>query len=696
MPNDNNADVGGDLSVNVSLALVGAAGRIAVGFTVAGLDPDATAVVTFSDVSGNTVTAHVTGNGSGTADLSTLHDGNISLGIVATDTSGNTASGAGSALTIDTIAAAPGVALAADSGASGTDHITNSGVVDVSGLETGATWQYSIDNGAHWLTGTGSSFTLTGDGSESVLVHQTDLAGNTSATAALSFTLDTIAAAPGVALATDSGASGTDHITNSGMVNVSGLETGATWQYSIDNGAHWLTGTGSSFTLTGDGSESVLVHQTDLAGNTSATAALSFTLDTIAAAPGVALATDSGASGTDHITNSGVVNVSGLETGAAWQYSIDNGAHWLTGTGSSFTLTGDGSESVLVHQTDLAGNTSATAALSFTLDTATSDAITTASAAVTNPTQTIQGTGEIGASIQLHDGSSNLGGLVTVDASGHWADTVALTGVGDHIITALATDLAGNSAHSNVITLSLSGANVIDQPGELIVSGSPQADQITVHAENLVVLAGGGDDVITIAPDAGLGLIHVLQGGDGNDTLDLSRITDDVSVDLGSGSGGDSFAFRHVSQTGILLLNSIENVTGGSGNDTLIGNNAFNVLNGGAGADTIRGGNGNDTVIGGSGNDILSGGSGDDVFVFRPGFGHDRIVSPAGSTDFQVGTAAHHDTLDLRSLGFATVQDVLNHTDLGPNAVIHAGVDEITLVGVTKAQLQLHTFDLTI
>lgn len=84
------------------------------------------------------------------------------------------------------------------------------------------------------------------------------------------------------------------------------------------------------------------------------------------------------------------------------------------------------------------------------------------------------------------------------------------------------------------------------------------------------------------------------------------------------------------------------------------------------------------------------------TFAFGLGFGHDRIVSVAGLLDFQVGTAAHHDTLDVHGLGFTSVQDVLNHTDLGANAVIHAGNDDITLVGVTKAQLQAHTYDLTI
>jgi serralysin len=52
----------------------------------------------------------------------------------------------------------------------------------------------------------------------------------------------------------------------------------------------------------------------------------------------------------------------------------------------------------------------------------------------------------------------------------------------------------------------------------------------------------------------------------------------------------------------------IENATGGSGNDTLIGNAANNILNGGAG---------NDTLSGGLGNDTLTGGNGMDYFVFN-------------------------------------------------------------------------------
>ncbi|WP_175724552.1 Ig-like domain-containing protein, partial [Burkholderia ambifaria] len=211
-------------------------------------------------------------------------------------------------------------ALTSDSGSSATDHITNVGTLNVTGIETGATVQYSIDNGAHWNT----SFSAV-QGVNNVQVREIDIAGNTSSATSFSFTLDTSVAAPGVALTADSGSSATDHITNVGTLNVTGTETGATVQYSVDNGAHWNT----SFSAV-QGVNNVQVREIDIAGNTSSPTSFSFTLDTSAAAPGVALTTDSGTSATDHITNVGTLNLSGIETGATVQYSIDNGAHWNT------------------------------------------------------------------------------------------------------------------------------------------------------------------------------------------------------------------------------------------------------------------------------------------------------------------------------------------------------------------------------
>jgi Ca2+-binding RTX toxin-like protein len=62
---------------------------------------------------------------------------------------------------------------------------------------------------------------------------------------------------------------------------------------------------------------------------------------------------------------------------------------------------------------------------------------------------------------------------------------------------------------------------------------------------------------------------------------------------------------------------TIENATGGSGGDALIGNAVSNLLNGASGNDRITGGAGNDRIFGGTGNDVLCGGANNDVFYFN-------------------------------------------------------------------------------
>jgi serralysin len=61
----------------------------------------------------------------------------------------------------------------------------------------------------------------------------------------------------------------------------------------------------------------------------------------------------------------------------------------------------------------------------------------------------------------------------------------------------------------------------------------------------------------------------------------------------------------------------IENATGGSGADTLLGNSLANTLTGGDGNDKLYGYGGNDRLFGGAGNDYLVGGAGQDAFYFN-------------------------------------------------------------------------------
>ncbi len=301
----------------------------------------------------------------------TLIDGSTySITAQATDAAGNTGAVSDSySVIIDTTPpVAPTVALAHDSTDGGVGHDLDHTTNDASALTISAATEpvireYRLDGGS-WET----NYTAPGvDGSHTVEVRDTDVAGN-QATGSLTFLLDTVApTAPTVTLVHDTatGADNSDLITKDISLTFSAAAADVTTRtYTVDGV------TSSSYTApTGDGSHTVEVHDADVAGNT-ATGSLTFTLDTKALAPVLSLAHDTAVGGlenTDHITSNGTVNVSGLETGAAWQYSTNGGTTWTDGSGSSFTLTGDGDKSVIVHQTDLAGNpSSASAPLAFT------------------------------------------------------------------------------------------------------------------------------------------------------------------------------------------------------------------------------------------------------------------------------------------------------------------------------------------
>ncbi|WP_260923451.1 beta strand repeat-containing protein [Novosphingobium sp. 9] len=179
-------------------------------------------------------------------------------------------------VTVDTGAPdAPQAGLVQDTGISDADQITSNGTVAVSGLEAGATYEYSTDGGTTWVAGTGTSFTLGAGTYEDVQVRQIDVAGNVGEASSLgSVTVDVSAAAPTPALESDTGTSASDHVTSDGTVLVSGLEDGASYEYSTDGGTTWVAGTGTSFTL-GEGTYAdVQVRQSDAAGNVSAAASL--------------------------------------------------------------------------------------------------------------------------------------------------------------------------------------------------------------------------------------------------------------------------------------------------------------------------------------------------------------------------------------------------------------------------------------
>jgi len=276
-----------------------------------------------------------------------------------TDAAGNQASASLAPATIDTVAAAPTAAL--EESASG--GYTSDATVTVGGFEEGASWEYQLPGASDWTAGSGSSFELSDDtyADNVIKVRQTDVAGNISSETTLGgFTVDTTVEDPTIDIASDSALS-SDRITNDENIEVGNIESGASWEYSTDGGSSWTEGSGSSFSLA-DGdydTDDVQVRTTDAAGNVSEEVALqAAVIDTVAPAIlGIVLDDDSGTSASDKISNDGTVVISGLESGATWQYRYD-GINWTAGTGTSFVLPEGTYTSVQVQQTDLAGNES--------------------------------------------------------------------------------------------------------------------------------------------------------------------------------------------------------------------------------------------------------------------------------------------------------------------------------------------------
>lgn len=137
----------------------------------------------------------------------------------------------------------------------------------------------------------------------------------------------------------------------------------------------------------------------------------------------------------------------------------------------------------------------------------------------------------------------------------------------------------------------------------------------------------------------------------GNDTID-------------GGSGQDT----------IFGQDGDDSLSGGDGDDDVFGGSGEDNLSGGQGQDDLFGGTGNDTITGGFGDDSLFGGEGEDTLIAGPD--NDRLFGGDGSDNFTILGAGNHtivggedadgsdiDTLDLLAgngtayFGFNVIED---------------------------------------
>lgn len=464
-------------------------------------------------------TALVGENGSWTFPVSgNLSEGSHNLTVSATDPAGNTSAvSAPWTIVVDiTPPASPVLTSVVDDqpGITGnlvSGQLTNDATPTLNGRgEAGATINVYLDGnptsiGTTTVNSDGTwSFTPQtplANGNHTLTLSATDPAGNSSAVSSgFVLTIDaTPPAAPVIASVADNTAPVTGIVPNGGSTNetrptLSGTgEAGAT--ISIYNGSA-LVGTAQvqsngswSFTPStslGAGVWNLTATATDAAGNTSAASETrSFTIDTTApAAPVIDTVYDgtgpiTGNLSSGQITDEARPVISGTREANTTIRLYDNGtllAEIPADNSSSWRYTPNaslatGNHVITVIAVDAAGNASPVSdSVNFVVDTTPplAPVITSVSddqapgigtiangQSTNDPTPIFSGTAEAGATITLYENGTVIG-TTTAQPGGAWSVSTSTLASGTHVITAVATDAAGNnSPNSTAFTLTV-------------------------------------------------------------------------------------------------------------------------------------------------------------------------------------------------------------------------------------------------
>ncbi|HEU5098696.1 MAG TPA: Ig-like domain-containing protein, partial [Roseiflexaceae bacterium] len=431
---------------------------------------------------GLTTICTATTNGSGAWSCTpgvALSVGSHTVAATASDAAGNiSAASPDRTFTVDT--AAPSTPVASSPAAGGTISDTTPTFSGMAEAGSAITVTDGLATLCAATTSAGGNWSCTptmplSEGGHTVAIIASDAAGNSSTPASHSFTVDTSApstpsmtnlapasitndttpAISGVAdvgstitlvLDPDNDPSTTDSVTYTTTVAANG-----TW--SIDTAT--VTPTSGTFPASGlaEGTVGLSVIATDLANNTSAPLTQTFTIDIIApAAPSITGPTAGSTTRDSTPTISGTAEANSTSTvteGLTALCTITADATGAWSCAPSVALS-DGNHTIRATATDAAGNTSPVSPhRAFMIDTSAPSAPVVSSpaagSAASDATPTFSGTAEPGSTVTVVEGTTTLC-TATADGAGMWSCApITPLSAGDHSITVIVTDPAGNT-----------------------------------------------------------------------------------------------------------------------------------------------------------------------------------------------------------------------------------------------------------
>ncbi|MCI5087023.1 MAG: Hint domain-containing protein [Rhodovulum sp.] len=249
-------------------------------------------------------------------------------------------------------------------------------------------------------------------------------------------------------------------------------------------------------------------------------------------------------------------------------------------------------------------------------------------------------------------------------------------------------EISYSNVETNITAAGTHGVTVTDIYFDTMAVGD--ADTIDGGAGDDLIDAGDGDDLIQFTDGFGNDTVAGGETGESiGDILDFSALSAPVD---GVYTGDEAGTFT--SGANSVEFSEIENAILTSGNDTLdaSASNSAIGIDAGAGDDAITGGAGNDYVIGGAGDDTLTGGdganyldggSGDDTFV--AGTGADTFDGGAGQDNIDYSASSGAVNVELGAFGNGTAAlsggDAENDSVAGGvDGVIGSAFDD-TLIG---------------